>query len=729
MKFTPDAIDALEPRHSRYEVWGDDQPGFGIRVAPSGRKSWIYLYRHQGRPRRLTLGAYPALSATEAGALYDRARALLAEGRDPAAESLEGSARGTRQGEKARLEAPGQPRKPGRRRPARRAAESYEDDLDDEEDDLYSADDAIGETIDEDGVLELLEDEDDDEDDADSVSRAAYERRLVEIQALWTNARKNMRAVDWLMPPMAPPEAPDIPLSAMKAQHDKVSNTISKTFNILGACSLFFVITLAAPDISFMAADARVQMPVMNFAISFDAFLLIGPVLLTALTIYLHIFIRHQRRFSAIPQEQQLPTIFNISDGAPSLITWVLFYWMPPLIMGVFAWRALPRPLMGPVMLEATVILAAALLFLQGRRCHPTRRKWAIPVLSTGMVGLILFGLYTAFIEVPFHRDLYLFRGDMTEKDLRGFDLEYAYLKEAKLERTNLQGARISHAVMSDASLSGADLRETRMLQTDARGSRFDKANLANADLSGADLRGAFLNGAVLELANLEGTRLEGAFFEPDRLKTACNWMLADFGPEPPSILGLPVNLAQRIQRSDFSQTVLDDVRLCGVEMRSASFDKASFHGGNAEGADLRNLSGNSLLAMHASFSRADLRNASFVDAELSSAGFARADLSGATFRRASLLGTNFREAVLRDVRFISANLLRADFLDADLTGASFRNANLDQADFTDAVLIEADLRGTENLTCNQLVLARDWELALRDAALACGAQIPKAPD
>ncbi|MEQ9328797.1 MAG: pentapeptide repeat-containing protein [Rhodospirillales bacterium] len=729
MKFTDEAVDALEARRSRYEVWGDDLPGFGIRVAPSGRKSWIYLYRYQGRPRRLTLGAYPALSATEAGILYDRARALLAEGRDPAAESLERAAKAPLQGESARLDMSGKSRKPTRRRPARRAAEIYGDDPDDEEEELYSADDAIDETIDEDGVLELLEDDDDDEDDADSISRAAYERRLAEIQALWTSARQNMRVVDWLMPPMPPPEAPDIPLSAMKAQHDKVSNTISKTFNILGACSLFFVITLAAPDISFMAADARVQMPVMNFAISFDAFLLIGPVLLTALTIYLHIFIRHQRRFSAIPQEQQLPTIFNISDGAPSLITWVLFYWMPPLIMGVFAWRALPRALMGPVMLEATVIMAAALLYLQGRRCHPTRRRWAVPALSTGMVGLILFGLYAALIEVPFHRDLYLFRGDMTEKDLRGFDLEYAYLKEAKLDRTNLQGARISHAVMSEASLSGADLRETRMQQTDARGSRFDGANLTDADLSGADLRGAFLSGAILEHANLERARLEGAFFEPERLKTACNWMLADFGPEPPGYLGLPDNLAQRVQRSDFSLTSLDDMRLCDVEMRNANFDKTSFHGGNAEGADLRNLSGNSILAMNASFLGADLRNASFVDAELSGVAFGQAQLTGATFRRASLQGTNFRAAVLRDVRFIGASLVRADFLDADLTGASFRSADLDQADFTDAVLIEADLRGTENLTCNQLVLARDWELALRDEALACGAQIPKAPD
>ena len=132
---------------------------------------------------------------------------------------------------------------------------------------------------------------------------------------------------------------------------------------------------------------------------------------------------------------------------------------------------------MGPVMLEATVIMAASLLFLQGRRCHPGRRKWAIPALSTGMVSIIIFGLYAVLVEVPFHRDLYLFRGDLTEKDLRGFDLNYAYLKEAKLDRANLQGASMENAVMAEASFTGADLRDTRMSEADARG--VDQAHAA----------------------------------------------------------------------------------------------------------------------------------------------------------------------------------------------------------------------------------------------------------
>ncbi|MEQ8710963.1 MAG: pentapeptide repeat-containing protein [Rhodospirillales bacterium] len=721
MIFTEQTVAAVKPRPARFEIWGDDTPGFGLRVAPSGRKSWIYLYRHDGRARRLTLGVFPALSCAEARTLFAAARDVVAAGGDPAAVSLASLSEVPKTREPAEQGRLG-PTAAKRRKPVRQP-EDYDDGEEDEP--LYTTDDAISESIDEDGVLEFFEDDDDEDDDPDSISRALYEKRLRAIQEEWAAARRDMRLIDHLMPPMPPPEAPDIPLSAMKAQHDKVSNTISKTFNILGLASLFFVITLAAPDVSFMAADARVQMPVMNFAISFDAFLLIGPVLLVALTIYLHIFIRHQRRFSAIPQEQQLPTIFNISDGAPSLITWVLFYWMPPAILAVFAYRAMPRPLMGPVMLELTIIMAAGLLFLQGRRCHPSRRRWAVPVLSASMTGLILFGLYSSLIEIPFHRDLYLFRGDLTEKDLRGFDLKNAYLKEAKLDRANLQGARMDDANMSQTSFTGADLRDTNLRQADIRSAVLENANISNADLSRADLRNAVLTDANFALANLFETRLEGAIFYPDGLKQACNWALADYGDAPPGYLGLPANIRNRISQLDFSEVVFDDIRFCRANLRGASLDKSSFHRGLADHANMRDLSANGLLATGASFIGSDLRNSSFVDARLSETDFSDANLTEATFRRADLRSTQFRLARIRNGRFVGADLTRADFIDADLSEVSFRGANLDQVDFTDAVMIEADLRGSRGLTCNQLVLARDWELTLRDQTLACGAQIP----
>ena len=89
-KLTDRAVKLLRPRGDRYEVWDTDYPGFGVRVSPAGRKSFVYLYRFEGRPRRMTLGVYHRVSLATARARYGKARELLDEkGRDPGAEQID----------------------------------------------------------------------------------------------------------------------------------------------------------------------------------------------------------------------------------------------------------------------------------------------------------------------------------------------------------------------------------------------------------------------------------------------------------------------------------------------------------------------------------------------------------------------------------------------------------------------------------------------------------------
>lgn len=66
MKFTDRTIAALKSKKSRYEVWEPGQGAFGVRVSTKGRKSWVYLFRYEGKPRRMTLGHYPAMSLADA---------------------------------------------------------------------------------------------------------------------------------------------------------------------------------------------------------------------------------------------------------------------------------------------------------------------------------------------------------------------------------------------------------------------------------------------------------------------------------------------------------------------------------------------------------------------------------------------------------------------------------------------------------------------------------------
>ncbi len=86
-KLTDRAVKLLKPGSERFEVWDSSAPGFGVRVSPAGRKSFIYLYRFEGRPRRMTLGVYPRMSLATARTRQAEARELLEEkGRDPGAE-------------------------------------------------------------------------------------------------------------------------------------------------------------------------------------------------------------------------------------------------------------------------------------------------------------------------------------------------------------------------------------------------------------------------------------------------------------------------------------------------------------------------------------------------------------------------------------------------------------------------------------------------------------------
>jgi len=83
MKFTDRSLRAIKPKSKRLELWETNGKGFGLRVFPSGVKSFIFLYRFQGRTRRITFGAYPELSLADAHAAHAKARQVLKKGSDP----------------------------------------------------------------------------------------------------------------------------------------------------------------------------------------------------------------------------------------------------------------------------------------------------------------------------------------------------------------------------------------------------------------------------------------------------------------------------------------------------------------------------------------------------------------------------------------------------------------------------------------------------------------------
>jgi len=77
--------------------------------------------------------------------------------------------------------------------------------------------------------------------------------------------------------------------------------------------------------------------------------------------------------------------------------------------------------------------------------------------------------------------------------NLKGVNLEGAYLKGANLEGVNLEGANLAGANLERVYLYGANLKG---------------AYLKGAYLKGANLEGAYLKGAYLKGVNLEGASL-----------------------------------------------------------------------------------------------------------------------------------------------------------------------------------------------------------------------------
>jgi integrase len=73
-----------KPRASPYKL--SDGRALYLLVQPSGGKLWRGYYRFEGKQKTLALGAYPDVSLEDARRLWDEARKLLAQGKDPSAQ-------------------------------------------------------------------------------------------------------------------------------------------------------------------------------------------------------------------------------------------------------------------------------------------------------------------------------------------------------------------------------------------------------------------------------------------------------------------------------------------------------------------------------------------------------------------------------------------------------------------------------------------------------------------
>lgn len=96
-------------------------------------------------------------------------------------------------------------------------------------------------------------------------------------------------------------------------------------------------------------------------------------------------------------------------------------------------------------------------------------------------------------------------------EELRNYNIQWAYLEEAKFVEKNLRGVRLKYANLQKVDLRNADLRGADLLEA-----QLQNADLVHADLSGANLKWAKVHGAKFWYAKLIGTNLYGVIADEE---------------------------------------------------------------------------------------------------------------------------------------------------------------------------------------------------------------------
>ena len=86
-KLTKRIIDAALPVDREYMLWDIEVAGFGLRVYPTGRKSYLYKYRvgggRSGTIRKPVIGAHGVLTVDQARTIAKDWAAEVRRGNDP----------------------------------------------------------------------------------------------------------------------------------------------------------------------------------------------------------------------------------------------------------------------------------------------------------------------------------------------------------------------------------------------------------------------------------------------------------------------------------------------------------------------------------------------------------------------------------------------------------------------------------------------------------------------
>ena len=322
-----------------------------------------------------------------------------------------------------------------------------------------------------------------------------------------------------------------------KERHDQLSRDIRLTGLVLFAYSIFCFVTLSQVD--EIIKTRNVEIPLAEFPIKFSSFLTVGPVILIIITFYLHLFIWEWKRIRTIKPGKKLPFTFNMENPPAKMLSNVIFYILPPLVLIFFSYRAYVWAIdlidvWGVAALICFGVLGV-IWFLHIEK-EPSKKFWdtlfPLKIRQGFVLGYVVIGCVVSVLAITGKLNqmfpLDLVRAELSEQkvarlNLNNANLYAANIKDTSFLQTSLQGANLEQADLEGADLQRINLKEAKLRKGNLRGANLNRANLRGANLHGANLEGANLEMVELQEANLKGANLKGAIIVATNLTGAKN--------------------------------------------------------------------------------------------------------------------------------------------------------------------------------------------------------------
>jgi uncharacterized protein YjbI with pentapeptide repeats len=555
-------------------------------------------------------------------------------------------------------------------------------------------------------------------------------------------------------------------------------------FALLGYIAFAGVTLLAVQDADFFLDSRRTDLPLVGVAIPTREFFVFGPLLGTALYVYLHLYLlKLWEALAAAPASpNDEPLSVQISpwliadfglwlrgDGAcqprpmdwlAHIVTFLLAFLIGPLLIGAFWVRYWPA--------------------------HQTWYAIGIGLLLTLTLMTMLASLFTAISRLRYHRKYqggwWHLLAAIPSALILSVVLTLSIVRtEGPHQLGPFQPAAeaVARALGTNLTIARANLREVVFTElpddwlpyeTHKRRFRVDwcAREGLNAETCGPPPRSDIA--PAPHLPAMRDAWCAGLRYGTDTAACTAYFgaldarFLRDWTFERSTRLGALDGWSPR--NTDLRGADLGDAILTAADLRHALLDGANLNSAQMEGANLGSaqLNGADLTATHlegASFLNAHLTRAYMPEARMEGANLGGASMSGADLSRAELEGAYLGYADLSDadlsgaqmegVDLSGAHMKAADLSggaqmeganlsEAQMEGANFSGAQLEGADFSEAQLDKADLRGVQmnaaDLSQAQMVGATltgaqmdgvDLSWARLEGAVLTGAQMDRA--